>query len=374
MARKLQTSDGGVAGKYQGDVIKEIIFSRLGARPTGIVLSPGIGIDFNAIRLDGETTMLVTTDPFYVNPIFGLAKGAWLGFQIILSDILMSGINPSHAIFTMSLPVDLKVAQFKAIWDVIHGECMRLGISIISGHTGAYEGINFPIIGSGTLMAFTRSNSFLSPLDIKAGDAVILGGMPANEAFVSFLMVDEQNAKSVYGEEHQKIRDQAWASLGVEMIVDATREFIKSLTTKGKTHGIKSMHDVAERGVLGAVVEMADAANLGFNLDLDTIKLDGKFSRFLNKYFSKPLEYWQASGQGAVLIASSPDQSPALVNFLRSRGIKTSLIGYFTKSRNDKNYTIQGKKSNLTRTFQDPFWPAFKNLVGELDHFLKNED
>ena len=124
----IKKEDPGRAGKLSVKDMKENVFSALGAGNPNVLLGPGLGRDFNVVSLNEEQVLLTTTDPLYVNDVFELKDATWLGFQIILSDMLVSGIKPQHAIFSLNLPNGMQKDAFLSIWDTIHEECKKRGI------------------------------------------------------------------------------------------------------------------------------------------------------------------------------------------------------------------------------------------------------
>jgi len=47
----------------------------------------------------------------------------------------------------LNLPLSITRDEFEALWRVMHRECDKIGMAVISGHTGRYEGCEYPMIG-----------------------------------------------------------------------------------------------------------------------------------------------------------------------------------------------------------------------------------
>ncbi|MHA1683697.1 MAG: AIR synthase-related protein [Promethearchaeota archaeon] len=344
------------AGKLSITELKRKIFSNLGSDNPHVLFGPGLGRDFNVISLNEEQVMLVTTDPFYVNLSFELEDATWLGFQIILSDMLVSGIKPQHAIFSLNLPNNIQDDVFFKIWKVIHEECKKRGISIVSGHTGSYDGCDFPILGSATLMATCNRGEFIAPGNISPGDDILLITGPAKEAFSSLLKVDRTGSEVFFGREYPRIQAAAWRNLSIE----------KPCEILSRMDGIKAMHDVAERGILGATREMCDGAGVGCQLTLDAWTHDEKVKEFLLHYFSSEEDIWRASGQGGLLVACEKESTKRVLNALAGAGIQCARVGSFKEPGFHLRYVLNGKENMLEKEIVDPFWPIFLGIIESL--------
>jgi len=349
-------------GKFSTNDLKNFVFDKLGLGRVDVLSKPGPGRDFNVIRMNGKDVLLVATDPLYVNPAFGIEDGAWLGFQIIITDVLASGCLPEFAVFSLSLPKDIDRFAFESIWSVIDKECRRLGIAIIAGHTGCYDGCEWPMLGAGMIMTKSREGQYITVENLKAGDDVLLVNLPGMEAIASLLKVDDVAGRTHFGARYEAIKDQAWQQLSIEKPASIAREFmIRAGLSPGES--ISAMHDVAERGVLGAINDLCDGMNLGCKIDFDAWEFDPAMADFIQHYFSSPIDIWAASGQGGILIACRPSISDELINELRAAGIAAGKIGKMTPSKTGRSFTLDGTERELTADFKDPFWPVFKRIT-----------
>ena len=353
---------GNDPGKFSIADLKSIVFGRLGAEAKGMLVPPAIGHDFNVQQLGDAKVLLVSTDPLYVNPVFGIEAGTWLGFQIILSDILLSGQLPQQAIFTLNLPNAMDIDVFEQIWSVIDNECKRLGISIISGHTGRYDGCNYPILGGGTMLTTCGEKEFIDPSSIQQDDDIILAGNPASEALASLLAVDTRGGEETFGNAYPGMRDDAWADLSIEcvtaLVMDAFRKTGENPFTE-----IHAMHDVAEKGVLGAASELCEACDFGCRLDLDSFPIDPNVEAFLELHFPDPTSIWSASGQGGLLVACNPARTEIIINALADEDVPAARIGKFNDYGQHRVYTILKENHSLKAPIEDPFWPAFHKAL-----------
>ncbi|NMC06007.1 MAG: hypothetical protein GYA24_12400, partial [Candidatus Lokiarchaeota archaeon] len=306
--------------------------------------------------------MLVATDPLYVNPVFGIEDAAWLAFHIIVTDMLVSGVRPEYALFTLNLPPSMDRVVFERIWAIIDRECRRMGIAIIGGHTGSYDGCEFPVIGSGTIMARSRIGQYITIETLKAGDELVLANPPGMEAIASLLKIDELNGRNEFGARYEAIKEQAWGQLSVEKPISTAREFMIRTGMWGG-ESISAMHDVAERGVLGAINDWCEATGLGCKIELDGWPFDPSIASFIKRHFPDPLAIWAASGQGGVIMGCRPSLTKLLLEELDRSGVPGRKIGMMTGKGGSRVLEIGGTSRSFPAEIKDPFWPAFMKVL-----------
>lgn len=350
------------SGKFSTSDLKDFVFDKLGFGRVDVPSKPGPGRDFNVIRMSGKEVLLVATDPLYINPIFGIEDGTWLGFQIIITDILTSACLPEFAVFSLSLPNQIDEIEFERIWSVIDKECRRIGIAIIAGHTGCYDGCDWPMLGAGMVMTKSREDQYIIVDNLKAGDDILLVNLPGMEAIASLLKVDDVAGRTHFGACYEAIKDQTWQQLSIEKPASIAREFMIR-TGLDPVESISAMHDVAERGVLGAANDLCDAMNLGCKLDFDAWEFDPAMVSFIQHFFPNPLDIWAASGQGGILMACRPSISYELLGELHAAGIPAGKIGTMATKSTGRSFTINETEHEMTAAFNDPFWPVFKRIV-----------
>src|SRR5437867_4309672 len=134
------------------DEFERTIAPRLGARRDEVSVGPGVGRDSAIIKIGAGRVMAVTTDPLSLILAFGPADSAWLACHLIASDLWTSGIPPAYASVSFALPPALPTADFEAYWTAMSDEFARLGIAVVTGHTGRYAGCDLTIIGAATLI------------------------------------------------------------------------------------------------------------------------------------------------------------------------------------------------------------------------------
>src|SRR5438270_3285060 len=139
-------------GKVSADTFARVIAPHLGCRRPEVLVGPQAGIDSGIIDLGGGQVMAVTTDPFFIDPALGWERAAWFAVHIVASDAATTGLKPAYLALDLNLPLDMPDQDIERLWLAIDRTCRQLGIAIITGHTGRYEGCAFPMLGGATVM------------------------------------------------------------------------------------------------------------------------------------------------------------------------------------------------------------------------------
>ena len=161
-------------GKIASGQFERVIAPRLGAAREEVLVGPRAGQDSAIVRLGGGRVMAVTTDPLSVVPALGFEASARLSCHLIASDLWTTGLAPAWASITFTLPPRMDDAGFEEYWRGMSDEWAKLGVAVVTGHTGRYEGCDYSIVGAGTLMGVGEESGYLTPAMAAPGDRVIV--------------------------------------------------------------------------------------------------------------------------------------------------------------------------------------------------------
>ncbi|MFB6222463.1 MAG: hypothetical protein ABEH86_02165, partial [Haloarcula sp.] len=93
-------------GKADRTFFDEYIYPNLGADRGDVTLGPQHGVDFGVVNVDG-TAVAMASDPVFVMPSLGFERAAWFAFHILMSDVAVSGLSPSHLSVDFNLPPEI---------------------------------------------------------------------------------------------------------------------------------------------------------------------------------------------------------------------------------------------------------------------------
>src|SRR5437870_9116119 len=169
-------------GKVSRAFFETVIARHLGQRRKDIAVGPANGVDVGVVRLPDGRAMISTTDPIYIVPQYGWERAAWFAFHILASDLTTSGVAPQYITLDWNLPMDIEDDHIETMLRVIDRECKKYGASIVTGHTGRYEGCTYPMVGGATFLAIAPKDGWVTANMARPGNHLLVTKTAALEA------------------------------------------------------------------------------------------------------------------------------------------------------------------------------------------------
>jgi hydrogenase maturation factor len=336
-------------GKISPEIFNELIFPRLGAKSDMILVGPQHGVDVGIVGI-GDKAVSFTCDPVFIVPEYGWERAAWFAIHILASDSVTSGLKPKFLSIDLNLPMEMTKEQLEIMWDTMHQECERLGISIITGHTARYENCHYPMVGGATVVGIGEKDEYVTPKMARAGDKIIITKGPAIEATGIFATMFPRLIEKEFGHDFSKKAEQIFYKMSV--VEDA-------LTAVGvgvREEGVTAMHDATECGIWGALYELAQAAGLGVKVEKEQIVVEDGVEEIC-RYFG--LDPYASISEGTLIIACREHKAQQVVEVLSRKGIKSSIVGELTKPEKGMVLVEGGREKKIEHPIVDPFWTAF---------------
>ena len=121
------------------------------------------------------------------------------------------------------------------------------------------------------------------------------------------------------------------------------------------------MHDPTEGGVAGGLHELADAANVGFQVYEKEILVPEETRKICAHFEVDPL---QLISSGSLLIVAEEEKTDEIISGLSRNGVQASIIGEVTEPALGRNLvTKAGEKTELVRPVSDHLWKALAKPV-----------
>ncbi len=342
-------------GKISAQIFEELIYPRLGGKNKSVLIGPMQGTDCGIVQI-GDRAVALTTDPVFIVPEYGWREAAWFAIHILLSDAVTSGLKPTFLSIDLNLPMEMTKKQLQIVWEVIHQECKKYGVSIVCGHTARYENCHYPMVGGATVMCVGEKNQYVTPTFIKADDKIIITKGPAIEATGILATMFPGLIQKEFGSKFAKrAKEVFWKMSVVEDALTAVGAGVRD-------NGVTAMHDATECGIWGALHELSDAAGLGIKVEKEKIVMEDCV-REICSYFG--IDPYASISEGTLIIACKKKKADQIVKALSKKGISSSVVGEFTKPKEGKILLEKGKKRKLKHPIVDPFWRAFYDTLKE---------
>ncbi|MDI6710157.1 MAG: AIR synthase family protein [Thermoanaerobacterales bacterium] len=342
-------------GKISPDVFRDLIYPRLGAPAGDVLVGPQSGVDVGIVEI-GDRAVSFTSDPVFVVPAFGWEKAAWFAVHILLSDAVTCGLRPRFLSIDLNLPMEMGEDDLAVLWDTIHCECVKYGVSIICGHTGRYEGCHYPMVGGATVIGIGGKDEYVTPRLARPGDMVIVTKGPAIEAAGILATVFPDILERKYSHGFRNMASDLFFKMSV--VEDAFTAVGVGL----RDDGVSAMHDATECGVLGGLYELAQAAGLGLRVDKERIVIEPAAIEICRFFGIDP---YIAISEGTLIIACREYAARAIVEALSRKGITSSVVGELTEPEKGMAVIDGTRVRELEHPVVDPFWQAFDKALGE---------
>jgi hydrogenase maturation factor len=337
-------------GKATSELFEQVILRRLGAADDDVLVGPQHGVDVGVVRVADGVAMALTADPVFVVPAYGWERAAWFAVHILASDASTSGLPLRWMSVDLNLPPSMSDEDLTALWDAFHRACEDLGIAVVTGHTGRYDGCDWPMVGGATCLALGPADAFVTPTMANAGDAVVVTTGAAIEATALFAATFPDRLAAAVGEDVVRAADRLFESMTVVPEAVLARRFGL------RDAGVTSMHDATEGGVLGGLLEVATASGTGIHVDRDRIPVRPEVRAVCDHVGIDP---YTAISEGSLIATVVPGRADAFVEALDGAGIGSAIVGQLRPAADGHRIVVDGREGELIHPGLDPFWGAF---------------
>lgn len=343
-------------GKLGAEDLRRTVLSRLGAPDAELLAGPAPGVDVGVLRVAPGVVMAATTDPIFVMPELGWERAAWFAVHILASDAATSGLQLRAMTVDLNLPPELSDADLGSLWSAYSAACADLGIAIITGHTARYAGCTWPMVGGATCIALGPEDRYITPAMAEPGDRVLITKGAAIEATALFAAAYGDRLTSALG---APVVDDARALLGAMTVVPEARA---AAAYGVRDAGVTAMHDATEGGVVGGLLEIADASDVGMLVDLGRVPVRPEVAAVCEVAGMDP---YNAISEGTLLLTARPQHAKGVLAALTGAGVEAAEIGEVLPRAAGRALVQDGRSRPLVHPGPDPFWGAFAAWSGQ---------
>jgi len=295
-------------GKLPQDILKRVVFERLGVHSDRVLQGPGVGEDAAVIEM-GDRVIVVATDPI----TGAVGNVGWLAVHINANDVASTGARPLWFLCVTLLPEEGGEGLLEGIMEQIHSACNEIGVALVGGHTETTPGLDRPIL-IGFMMGEATKEDYVTTGGASPGDVIVLtkgAGIEGTAVLaedLAWVLEDRVEASGIRAAKQMVGR------------ISVVPEAMKAV----ELGGVHSLHDPTEGGLLNGVWEMAEAAGVGVELLESKIPIATETIAVCEALSVDPLKLM---GSGALLIVLERGKVEKLLALLSEIDVEASVIG-----------------------------------------------
>ena len=234
-------------------------------------------------------------------------------------------------------------AELGEMWDSVHAESVKYGISVITGHTARYTGCRYPMVGGATSIAVGPKRDLRGPARMRKGDRVVITKGPAIETTGLLAALFPEKFVAAGGAAFQKEAAAVFSQMSVMEDCALARKF----------RGVHVMHDATECGVWGGLYEMARAGGYGLRIEEEAIPVQPVIRKTADLFRFDP---FSAISEGTLIAMVDRKDVRGLIGALKDAGIPAADAGEVVAP--GEGLTIIGREGEraLEHPKVDPYW------------------
>jgi hydrogenase maturation factor len=305
-----------------------------------IIVPPRPGFDSGVQKIAHDLCLVISTDP-----CVGVPR-RWFGWLLIhypASDVAVFGVRPQFCTVNLLGPPRAPTHVFESVMRRICQATEELGMQIVAGHTGTYEGLR-DLVGVCTAYGLASSGDIITPAGARPGDRILCTKHLGLETIATFSQMRRNLAGRLFGKSKAARISQQFRF----------QSCVKEALAISKIPGVHAMHDVAEGGLVSALNEMGEASKTGFSLDFASLPVPGDVDVLVRHFRLSRNELMSMSSTGTLIAALDPQAEREVVRRLSELKIPSCVIGAFSRARKRRVRSSLGERAFPDRP-QDPF-------------------
>jgi hydrogenase maturation factor len=330
------------AGKLPQDFLDELL-GRFVRKDKRVLVNAGIGRDAAVIDF-GDKLLVAKTDPI----TFVADDAGWYALQINANDIACMGGEPRWFLATLLFPQGATpTALVEKTFSQISSACKKIGVTLCGGHTEITIGLNRPLI-TGMMLGETTHEKLMNPEKIQVGDAVVISKGLAIEATSIIAREKQSILEEEYGRQIARRCLKYSEAPGLSVLEEAR------MATE--IEGMHALHDPTEGGLNAALHELAKAAGVGFQVDLDLVPLPTE-AKLLCDHFG--LDILSIISSGALVACGTEEACQEFVTDCHRRKIAAEIVGRVVEPELGLYYRAGRKRIPVPRPQRDEIIKIF---------------
>jgi hydrogenase maturation factor len=305
-----------------------------------VIVKPQFGFDSGVHKLNNGECLVVSTDPCVGVPdqFFG-----WFLINYVASDIALFGAKTQFCTINLLGSPSTEPEVFQHVMKQTCDAAEELGITIVTGHTGTYQGLS-TLVGVCTGYGQITKNKLKTPAGAKPNDLVLCVKAVGLETVVNFALTQKELAEKLFG--IKKTEELA----GLVFLQSCIKE---ALLLAG-LEGVHALHDATEGGIVSALNELAEASKIGFRVNWDSLLFFDEVKILWDAFQLTDTQLLSMSSTGTFLVAVSPEAKQEVETVLTQNNISARFVGEFTKDTS-RVLLKNGKETVFPIKSDDPY-------------------
>lgn len=295
-----------------------------------LVVKPGYGVDFAAIKLDDGRYLIVASDPV----TGALERAGWYSVNVACNDVATSGNKPQFVQVVALLKEKSSEDELNELINDVTTAANELGVTVTGGHTEVAPGLDRTIT---VCTCFAIATSFVTSSGVRQGDYIVMTKFAGVEGTSILASAFRNMLKKKLGE--RLLAD----ALNLRLMISVVKEAVLAYSTGW----VNAMHDPTEGGLLGGLYEMSVASGVGFKVYEERVPVHPATKAISSVLDIDPLKLISS---GVLLISVIPEGVGSVLERLRSQGVVAEVIGRFEEG--DRVLVRRG--GSLTRITEEP--------------------
>lgn len=325
-------------GKLREAILERSVFRIISYMKPETAQPCKTGSDAAVLELGKDKVTVISTNPVTYT-FSGMEK---LAIASAVNNVAVCGAKPEAVETCILLPERYKETALRNLIEKMHIMCKSLNIYICGGHTEVTPAVKSPVISVTAVGSANRSDLLSSDNVHPEMDIVVCGyAGTAGSTIIYDKMRDElrERFSDVFLSEIEKMEE-------CYSIVNEAAVAVNS--------GAAAMHDAGRGGITKALLEFAQTADVGMDVDMNMIPIKQQTVE-LCEYFN--INPYEMLSTGALIIAS--ENGSRLVSELSHRGYTASVVGKTTDS-NDRVFYRNGERAFIAPPRGDEIYKIFQ--------------
>lgn len=316
-------------GNVSQTVYRRSVLKQLDVNKEEVLLSPAQEETCYGIRVNGECQQIASSVSLYGNEkdlcIYGLAQS--------VNNVSTRGAKAKGVSFHIMLPDYSYESRIKAMIAAAKEAAAERGIQILEVNVQIVPHIQTTIVHT---TAIGEVKNLVKSADAKADQDLVMIGYMGLEGTFRILHAKEQQLKERFIPSFlgkiDTYKDMIFAEDAIEVAAE---------------NGASAMHQVTEGGIMAALWNLAEGADIGLSVDMRKIAVKQETIELCECFHLNP---YQMTSAGCILVVTPKGEE--LVDVLSANGVKATVIGR-TTSDNERVMVTEGEKRYLDRPAPD---------------------